>query len=92
MFAALEPHNLETVIAAFKENPVVANTEVIKQGAEVNATEPALFVLEEGTLDVYKTGVEKPVFTYDKQGQYFGDLAVLYNAPRAATVKAGSDP
>jgi len=88
MFAALEAEDLEKVIKAFVAFPAEPDVVVIKQGAEVDSTEPALFVIEEGELDVYKTGVEAPVFTYTKQGQSFGELALLYNAPRAATVKA----
>jgi cAMP-dependent protein kinase regulator len=88
MFAALQAEELEKVIKAFVAFPAEADQVVITQGAEVNSTEPALFVLEEGEADVYKTGVEAPVFTYTKQGQSFGELALLYNAPRAATVKA----
>jgi len=88
MFAALEEEALATVIMAFQENHVEAATTVIEQGKEVNATEPALYVIESGKLSVFKNGIEASVFTYTNPGQYFGDLAVLYNAPRAATVVA----
>mmetsp|Transcript_16747 Transcript_16747/g.30510 ORF Transcript_16747/g.30510 Transcript_16747/m.30510 type:complete len:337 (-) Transcript_16747:169-1179(-) len=91
MFAALEEEALATVIMAFQENHVEAATTVIEQGKEVNATEPALYVIESGKLSVFKKGVEKSVFTYTIPGQYFGDLAVLYNAPRAATVVADEE-
>eukprot|EP00929_Paragymnodinium_shiwhaense_P071830 TRINITY_DN36481_c0_g1_i1.p1 TRINITY_DN36481_c0_g1~~TRINITY_DN36481_c0_g1_i1.p1 ORF type:complete len:1368 (+),score=470.48 TRINITY_DN36481_c0_g1_i1:85-4188(+) len=91
MFASLAEEDLHTVLLAFKETPVFAGTTVIEQGAMVSATEDALFVLEKGTLDVFKKGVETPVFTYTKPGQFFGDLALLYNAPRAATVVAKED-
>merc|ERR1712046_388468 len=47
-----------------------------------------LFVLERGRLDVFKADKEGPIFTYTEMGQYFGDLALLYNAPRSATVVA----
>merc|ERR1712232_486072 len=56
-----------------------------------DAVEPALFVIENGRLNVFKDGAMGPVFTYDSPGQYFGDLALLYNAPRAATVVALTD-
>jgi len=88
MFAALSQDQLTRVIAAFQEVRVDAGMEVIGQGAAVVSSEPALFVVESGRLDVFKAGCEDPVFSYTERGQYFGDLALLYNAPRAATVKA----
>eukprot|EP00929_Paragymnodinium_shiwhaense_P030944 TRINITY_DN1743_c0_g1_i1.p1 TRINITY_DN1743_c0_g1~~TRINITY_DN1743_c0_g1_i1.p1 ORF type:complete len:766 (+),score=250.57 TRINITY_DN1743_c0_g1_i1:136-2433(+) len=94
MFAALEADQLEEVINAF-QGPLsyAPDKEVIAQGATVTDAEPALFVLQSGSLDVYKQrGDEKiKVFTYTKTGQSFGELALLYNCPRAATVVASTD-
>lgn len=46
------------------------------------------YLLEHGTVDVYVNGQQ--VTSY-KEGDAFGQLALLYNAPRAATCKATSD-
>merc|ERR1719447_253030 len=91
MFSCLEQDQLEKVIGTFMRVSLDPETVVIEQGAEVNSTEPALFVIESGRLSVYKKGVEQSVFTYTEPGQHFGDLALLYNAPRAATVKTDED-
>lgn len=47
------------------------------------------YLLEEGFVDVYikKGGNEVKVHTY-KPGDAFGELAIMYNAPRAATCRA----
>merc|ERR1712193_433260 len=48
-----------------------------------------LFVVESGTLTVSKNGEE--ILKYKEPGATFGELALLYNAPRAATVKTDTD-
>jgi len=51
------------------------------------------YLLEDGAVDVYikKGGAEeKKVHTY-KPGDSFGELAIMYNAPRAATCRAAVD-
>jgi len=66
------------------------NDTVIKQG-DAGAV---LFVVEAGQLDCYKTfpGEEEPKYlkTYEP-GEAFGELALLYNAPRAATIVGKTD-
>lgn len=100
MFQALSSEDLPVVIKAFKENPVAAGTAVIKQGDEVTSDEGALFVFESGKCAVYKRDKDKEygaeaygdeVFQYTEAGNVFGELALLYNAPRAATVVAVED-
>ncbi|KAK9909485.1 hypothetical protein WJX75_003002 [Coccomyxa subellipsoidea] len=71
---------------------VSAGTTIINQG-DTDATK--FYVLEKGTCDVLinneATGyVPKKVHTYPS-GSGFGELALLYSAPRAATVLAVTD-
>eukprot|EP00929_Paragymnodinium_shiwhaense_P101256 TRINITY_DN6420_c0_g1_i1.p1 TRINITY_DN6420_c0_g1~~TRINITY_DN6420_c0_g1_i1.p1 ORF type:complete len:1668 (-),score=442.20 TRINITY_DN6420_c0_g1_i1:61-5064(-) len=97
LFSGLIAEQLETVIDAFAgPHAVAAGVEVIRQGAVVDGEEPGLFIVEKGTLEVFKAsaGGAHPgtkVFTYDSFGQSFGELALLYNCPRAATVRSLSD-
>jgi cAMP-dependent protein kinase regulator len=50
------------------------------------------YLLEDGEVDVYikKNGGELKVHTY-KPGDAFGELAIMYNAPRAATCRASKN-
>ena len=56
------------------------NDLICKQGDPGNS----FFVIEKGIADVI---VDEKVKKQVKTGQCFGDLALLYNAPRAATIK-----
>lgn len=53
-----------------------------------------LYVVDSGTLDCFKRFKkdedEKFLKTY-QPGESFGELALLYNAPRAATIRAAQD-
>lgn len=59
---------------------------IIKEG------EPGdnFFILESGEAEVYKRGQDGPVYKY-KKGDYFGELALLNNEPRAASVVSTTD-
>lgn len=87
MFKALNNEELEIVIDAMAERKFNPGEIVIKQG-DAGAV---LFVVEEGHLDCYKQFGQdeesKYLKTYEP-GEAFGELALLYNAPRAATIKA----
>ena len=53
-----------------------------------------LFVVDSGELDCFKEfeKSKEPKFLKKyKPGEAFGELALLYNAPRAATIKCASD-
>lgn len=67
---------------------VEAGTDIITQG-DTDATQ--FYVLEDGFAEVYKVeeGETEPkkVFQYSPPSA-FGDLALFYSAPRAATVRA----
>ena len=75
--------------SSFKLNERKGDT-VIRQGDDGDN----LYVVDSGELDCYKkfsgSDEDKHLKIY-KPGEAFGELALLYNAPRAATIIAKSD-
>jgi len=74
-----------------QEKDIGPDAVVITQGDEVTDHEAGLFLLETGELKVFKRGPGGEdrgahVHTYKTPGDSFGELALLYNCPRAATV------
>ncbi|KAF9428263.1 hypothetical protein BGZ76_001998, partial [Entomortierella beljakovae] len=89
LFKNLDEDQHEDVVNAMAEKRFRSRETVIEQGAVGDF----FYVVETGTLDVFVAKNGNPsekVFEYGPGGS-FGELALMYNGPRAATVIATSD-
>ena len=88
MFSNLDEAELQTVLDAFEEKKVTTGETVIKEGDKGDV----VYLVETGELTCTKkqNGEEVELKTY-VPGESFGELALLYNAPRAATIVAKTD-
>lgn len=90
MFSALDESEKDIVIDAMEECKIQVNETVIQEGDQGDC----LYVIGSGTLSCSKIfpGKSDPTFLKAYQpGEAFGELALLYNAPRAATITANEE-
>jgi len=87
LFQGLEKQEMQLLIDAMFEKKCRAEDEVVVEGDSGDY----FYVVESGLYEVWKTlsgqKAQTKVFQYHHKGA-FGELALMYNAPRAATVKA----
>jgi len=86
LFSALDSKELAIVINAMKEVITKDKDKVIEQGGDGDS----LFVVEKGTMDciiIVPDGSAKVVKTCT-ENDVFGELALMYNCKRAATVQS----
>lgn len=81
ILSTLTKYERSKIADALDTKKCPAGTTIIKEG---DAGE-AFYLLETGEAEAFKEGTEGPVKHY-KKGDYFGELALLNDAPRAASV------
>jgi cAMP-dependent protein kinase regulator len=81
LLSTLDRYERSKVADALETQSYPAGTAIIKEG---DAGE-AFYLLESGEAEAFKSGTQNPVKAYNK-GDYFGELALLNDAPRAASV------
>jgi cAMP-dependent protein kinase regulator len=86
ILSTLTKYERSKIADALETQSHSAGTTIIKEG---DAGE-AFYLLESGEAEAYKTGAQGPVKHYRK-GDYFGELALLNDAPRAASVVSKTD-
>ena len=87
MFSALGKDELSVVIGAIEEKTFEKGASIIKQGEQGDC----MYVLESGSLECTKVFPGHTSSTKLKDyvpGEGFGELALLYTQPRAASITA----
>lgn len=90
MFSGLDDKEKKIVADAMDEQKFHKNEVVIKEGDEGDS----LYVVASGTLSctkIFKGNTEPTFLKRYEPGEAFGELALLYNAPRAATIFSDDD-
>lgn len=84
LFDQLDASLKKTVVLALELKLFPKNTEIIRQGDEGDF----FYIIVKGTVDFFVNGSK---VNSSGEGSYFGELALMYNSPRAATAVAASD-
>lgn len=90
LFSAVSSKDLDVLVSAFEAFEASAGDTLIRQGDAGDK----LFLIESGTADFSKKspldGETRHLCTMS-DGECFGELALMYNSPRACTVVAKTD-
>ncbi|RDW61084.1 cAMP-dependent protein kinase regulatory subunit [Coleophoma cylindrospora] len=81
LLSTLDPYERSKIADALEAQKFPPGTTIIKEGDAGDA----FYLLESGEAEAFKSGVDNPVKFY-KKGDYFGELALLNDAPRAASI------
>lgn len=84
LFQQLDKKAKATVVSALQKKQYTQGTEIITQGDVGDY----FYIIESGTVDFYVNGTK---VNTSGDGSSFGELALMYNSPRAATATAASD-
>src|SRR6516165_349398 len=84
LFGDLTPHELQSVARLFKDRRFPKGETVVKEGSGG----AAFFVIESGEATVFIGGKEHATL---KPDEYFGEIALIDEGTRMATITASSD-
>ncbi|KAF5405509.1 cAMP-dependent protein kinase type II-alpha regulatory subunit, partial [Paragonimus heterotremus] len=84
IFRSLDDAQLAKVLDAMQEKPVYNGQTIIRQGEDGEY----FYVIESGTYEIFVNN--EPAGSYNGTGS-FGELALMYNTPRAATIICRQD-
>ena len=84
LFAELNRNEVKRIAAVFKQRHFAAGETVVQQGSGG----AAFYVIDSGEAKVFVGGEERATL---KAGDYFGELALIDEGTRTATITASSD-
>jgi len=84
IFSSLSDSELRLLVDSFEQKDVANDEAIITQGEKGDY----FYIIEKGTFNVFSNNEKVGVLGEGNSSKYFGELALLYNQPRAATIKA----
>lgn len=88
LFAGLTQSELQQLAGICEEKEVAAGEIIVKQ----NTTGTEMYIIAQGSVEVFIQGLEEEsVLVYLGKGQVFGEMALLDQGYRSASVRATTD-
>jgi cAMP-dependent protein kinase regulator len=88
LFSDLDEVQMNIVVDAMEQKVFQRDEWIIKQGEEGHD----FYVVQHGVCETYiQLGLEQKMVKVYNHGESFGELALMYNVPRAASIKAASE-
>jgi hypothetical protein len=90
LFSSYASEEQNAIVDAFERKSFPAGVYIIKQGESGDH----FYVVQSGNLEIYvkdKDGYNPKFVNYLGAGAGFGELALMYNTPRAASIKTTSE-
>jgi uncharacterized protein YhbP (UPF0306 family) len=84
LFRDLPKHEVETLEAQLRTVEVAAGDVIVRQGAPADK----FFIVVDGEVEVFRENAEGSPLATLGRGQFFGEIAILRDMPRMATVRA----
>ena len=85
LFDDMNPKDLDAFVSAFEPTQVAKGVSIINQGEEGDY----FYLIGDGEVSFHVDGVD---VGNAQKGASFGELALLYSSPRAATVRSEAEP
>lgn len=89
LFRELTPKEMDVLIAISKEKRAKKNEVIFKEGAVGDAF--YLIILGSVRISTIVPGVGEEALTILREGEYFGEMALIDDAPRSASAIANED-
>ena len=88
LFAGLSPSELQQLAEICEEKQAAAEEIIVEQ----NTTGTEMYIIAQGSVEVFIRGLEEEsVLVYLGKGQVFGEMALLDQGYRSASVRATTD-
>jgi len=89
LFRELTPHEMNTLITISKEKRAKKNEMIFREGDVGDA----FYLIVSGSIRIstFVPGVGEEALTILREGEYFGEMALIDDAPRSASAIANDD-
>lgn len=88
LFKYLTPQEVDWMLVKWKKKNISESTVIIKEGT----TGDEMFIIDSGRVEIYLTRGDVVLLLSELQeASFFGEMALLTDKPRSATVKAQTD-